>query len=153
MKTQRHLSLKLARAFSSDHKPAEKKPYRGKRPDLHCTYCDHPGHLRERCWILHPELKPKFEKQARDTRFFPKNHGHKANHVASATEGLLNFTANPAALINEFAAYIKLKQGNEQEAVTEDSTALLGKFTSFLAEADGITQHDVPGSSHQEADW
>ena len=118
-------TISESRVFATSLKPTEKKVYRGKRPDLYCTYCDHTGHLKERCWILHPELKPKFDKQARDTKFLPKNQVHKANHVASTSEGLLNFTANPATLINEFAAYLQLKQGNEQGNATENNTASL----------------------------
>lgn len=59
-------------------------------------------------------------------------------------ERLLNFTTNPVALINEFASYLQLKQGSEPEAVIGDSTALLGKFAGFIAEADGLAKNDIP---------
>ena len=48
-----------ARAFAAH------RPYKGKRPDLKCSHCEQigrtgVGHVKEKCWILHPKLKPKF---------------------------------------------------------------------------------------------
>jgi len=42
--------------------PSEEKSYKGKRPDLKCQHCHNIGHSIDRCWILHPEMKPKFSK-------------------------------------------------------------------------------------------
>lgn len=49
------------RAYLS-HPAPERKLCKGKRPDLKCEYCTAPGHSVDRCWSLHPELKPKFVK-------------------------------------------------------------------------------------------
>ena len=46
--------------YAGKHKPSDSRPYKGKNPHLKCSYCDVVGHVKERCWILHPELKPKF---------------------------------------------------------------------------------------------
>jgi len=40
----------------------EGKVYKGKRPDLKCQHCHNIGHTMDRCWSLHPEIKPKFNK-------------------------------------------------------------------------------------------
>jgi hypothetical protein len=40
----------------------EGKVYKGKRPDLKCQHCHNIGHKMDRCWSLHPEIKPKFNK-------------------------------------------------------------------------------------------
>lgn len=42
-------TISKSRAFTTSYKSSKKKVYKGKRHDLHCTYCDHPGHLKERC--------------------------------------------------------------------------------------------------------
>ena len=138
-----------ARAYDSNHKAVEERVYKGKRSDLKCTYCNGVGHSRDRCWILHPELKTKFSK---DHKSFPKtlhNYPHKANHVDSSST-VTNFTANPAALINEFAAFLHKKQmvGECEENISHGSsnqTALLGQFAGFLAESEGIAHQDIPG--------
>jgi hypothetical protein len=46
----------LARPFS------EGKTYKGKQPNLKCQHCHNIGHTIDRCWSLHPEIKPKFMK-------------------------------------------------------------------------------------------
>jgi hypothetical protein len=40
----------------------EGKVYKGKRSDLKCQHCHNIGHTIDRCWSLHPEIKPKFNK-------------------------------------------------------------------------------------------
>jgi hypothetical protein len=42
------------------------KPYKRRWPDLKCNYCHNLGHTIRRCCILHPELKPNFEKKKKD---------------------------------------------------------------------------------------
>nr|GFC98663.1 hypothetical protein [Tanacetum cinerariifolium] len=50
-----------ARVYSANAS-LEKKPYKGKHSDMKCGHCNVPSHSVDRCWILHPELKPKFTK-------------------------------------------------------------------------------------------
>ncbi|GJY64728.1 retrovirus-related pol polyprotein from transposon RE2 [Tanacetum coccineum] len=50
-----------ARVYSANAS-LDKKPYKGKRSDQKCGHCNVHGHSMDRCWILHPELKPKFTK-------------------------------------------------------------------------------------------
>lgn len=36
---------------------------KGKKPlRFHCDHCDRDGHSKERCWILHPQLRPNKDK-------------------------------------------------------------------------------------------
>ncbi|KAM1416298.1 hypothetical protein ACFX2I_007862 [Malus domestica] len=60
-------SVGETRAYASNHKSPESRVYKGKRSDLKCDHCLRIGHLgightKDRCWILHPMLKPKFNK-------------------------------------------------------------------------------------------
>ena len=48
--------------LEKNSKISESRPYKGKNPHLKCSYCDVVGRVEEKCWILHPELKPKFNK-------------------------------------------------------------------------------------------
>lgn len=89
------------------------KNYKSKRLDLKCTYCDVTSQAREKCQVLHPELKPKFPKEIKGHWKNSQTLTHKANHVAASTvfkpsiEGMMNFTSNPVALFNEFAVYLQ----------------------------------------------
>ncbi|KAB5527576.1 hypothetical protein DKX38_021423 [Salix brachista] len=112
------------------------KPYKGKRPDLKCTHCHNLGHTIGRCWALHPELKPDFDKEKGPQRGYDKR-AHAHAHAAACTTGKLcqndatNFSTNPAALLSDFATYLKEKGDTSSgDSSTSDSTALLGKFAA-----------------------
>jgi len=51
--------------YSQYRSLSENKAYKGKQPDSKCQYCHNIGHHVDRCWLLHPELKPKFAKDFR----------------------------------------------------------------------------------------
>jgi hypothetical protein len=51
--------------YSQYRSLSENKAYKGKRHDSKCQYCHNIGHHVDRCWLLHPELKPKFAKDFR----------------------------------------------------------------------------------------
>ncbi|CAN6677447.1 unnamed protein product [Malus baccata var. baccata] len=135
-------SIPDTKAYVSSNKHFEGKLYKGKRPNLKCNYYDSLGHTREMCWILHPKLRPKSLKETKGPQRQLNNNVYKTNHAfTSSTEGMVNFTANPAALINDFAAYLHNKQmhnnGDEAPATEANNhTTLLGKFASFLVEHD-----------------
>ncbi|RVW87112.1 Oligopeptide transporter 1 [Vitis vinifera] len=100
------------------HKNYEGKSIKGKRLDLKCEHCNAPGHTSDRCWVLHPELKPKFTKDKRGG-----DHKRGFNHKA-----------------NDFTTYLQEKRGHESlnEAAGQDQdkpTALLSKFAGFLADS------------------
>ncbi|XP_062006102.1 uncharacterized protein LOC133723306 [Rosa rugosa] len=68
--------------------------------------------------------------------------------AAPSIEGMMNSTANLAALINEFAAYLNKKQmhGRCEETImarNENHTALFGKFAGFVAETDCVPCEEV----------
>ena len=118
-RTVMNLSSKLdfseARAFVSHQRRYEEKGYKSKRSDLKCNHCNNLGHLVERCWDLHPELKPKFSRDGKGGHkpFQPSR--YKANSVNSvttnqSTNGLSTFTSSPVDLINEFASYLHARQ-------------------------------------------
>jgi hypothetical protein len=39
---------------------ANGRSFQGKRSELKCNCCHITGYLIDRCWQLHPEIKPKF---------------------------------------------------------------------------------------------
>ncbi|XP_062002391.1 uncharacterized protein LOC133720200 [Rosa rugosa] len=159
MNMESKTSASETRAYASNHRQAEAKVYKGKRPDLKCSYCEGIGHVRDRCWILHPEQKPKFLKEGKGSQ--KSWNPPKANLAATSStpsEGRLNFTANPTTLINEFVAYLSKKQmhsSSEEKDISgiEGHTALLGKFAGFLVETDCVPHEEASGSHHQEDDW
>ncbi|XP_068317167.1 uncharacterized protein [Pyrus communis] len=143
-----------ARAYFSNQKFGEERGYKGKKTGLKCSHCDAGGHSRDRCWILHPELKPKFPRDNKGVSKGSYNPSYKANHVATTSfDGALKFTTNPAALINEFAMFLHKKQGlGDSEGplnqCDNNQTALLGQFAGFLAGNEGVVQRDIPGILH-----
>lgn len=46
-------SIFETRAYVSNLRQVKEKTYKGKRPDLKCSYCDGIGHVKDRCWVLH----------------------------------------------------------------------------------------------------
>ncbi|KAM1087576.1 hypothetical protein ACFX2B_012935 [Malus domestica] len=120
----------------------------GKKADWKCSYCNRKGHLREKCWILHPELKPKFDREG--TMIKDGNGGitPKAFHSAcSSTDGMANFSTNHVSLINEFAVFLQKKQGSTEpdEMTPKNPTTMLGKFAGFLADSENTSKGNIPG--------
>ncbi|XP_068312597.1 uncharacterized protein [Pyrus communis] len=129
------------------------RKYKGKNPHLKCQHCNYTGHVKETCWILHPKLKSEFMKDNKGIQKLNRA-THRANNASASTSHgsntLKSFTAIPAALINEFAAYLQSKkEGNksDQTVIFEDgnSTALLGKFAGFLADTQHMPRDDMQG--------
>jgi len=56
-----------------------------------------------------------------------------------------NFSTNPYAFLNDFAAYLKEKGDPVMTASASNSMALLGKFASFLANSAHIPQENTKG--------
>ncbi|KAL6318011.1 hypothetical protein AAG906_031067 [Vitis piasezkii] len=93
-------------------------------------------HTSDRCWVLHPELKPKFTKDKRGGDH-KRGFNHKANVAAQTTD---SFFSNPMALLKDFTTYLQEKHGQESlnEAAGQDQdkpTALLSKFAGFLPDS------------------
>ena len=111
------------------------KSYKGKRADIKCQYYHNLGHHVDRCWLLHPEIKPKFAKDLRRQPRHASNHkSYLAHNHASSTE---TFSASPATLISEFANYWQGQGKSHDQSTSQDqkqSTALLSHFADFLAE-------------------
>ncbi|KAB2632525.1 hypothetical protein D8674_028772 [Pyrus ussuriensis x Pyrus communis] len=126
------------------------KRYKGKNPHLKCLHCDNIGHVRDKCWILHPELKPDFMKDKsapKTSRAHPRANTATSSSINNV-DTYQQFTANPAILLNEFAAYLQQKKGKEDGSVDHEdgsTTALMGKFAGFLADADYVPQTDLKG--------
>lgn len=134
-----------ARAYIT-RSSSEEKSYKGKRPDLKCEHCHIPGHSINRCWTLHPELKPKFSKDQKGGGYQKRIHDYKAH---MATHSLESFSSNPVALLNDFANYLQNRYG--QEAVQgrsinqekDQPAALLSQFAGFLADANSDTNEGI----------
>ena len=84
MNLEKNSKISESRVYVAKHKPSDSRPYKGKNPHLKCSYCDVVGHMEEKCWILHPELKPKFNK---DHKMIPSRQFHtgsyKPQHAAN----------------------------------------------------------------------
>ena len=138
-----------SRAFAANRSD---KPYKGKRPDLKCTHCERIGrsgigHTKEKCWVLYPELKPKFNEDHRNQKSSIRNTSFqnvKAN-ISNSSEDMSTFTAKPMTLINEFATYLQQKQESINGSDCGNTTAMLGKFAEFLAESNMVASKDIPG--------
>ncbi|KAM1227292.1 hypothetical protein ACFX2J_006522 [Malus domestica] len=89
------------------------KKYKVKHPNLKCQHCNYTSHAKETCWMLHLELKPDFMKDNKVSQRVNRN-VHRANHASTSSSNVSdtvkNFTANPAALMNEFALYLQRKK-------------------------------------------
>jgi len=57
--------ISKARVCPSNSKRFKDKRNKGRRSDFKCNYCNNLGHSTDHCWVLHPNLKPKF---ARDNK-------------------------------------------------------------------------------------
>jgi len=119
---------------------SENKAYKGKRPDSKCQYCHNLGHHMDRCWLLHPELKPKFTK---DFRRQPRRTNNSKSYLTHNNSNPTEiFSATPGTLISDFANYLQDKQvqgkSTDQQASQDQkqSAALLSHFADFLAETD-----------------
>nr|XP_028964618.1 uncharacterized protein LOC114827119 [Malus domestica] len=96
-----------ARVFTNNHKHTGENFFTRKKANWKCTYCNMNGHIREKCWILDPELKPKFDKEGRMIKKGKGIFPNALHSTSSLTGGLSNFTANPIDLINEFASFLQ----------------------------------------------
>ncbi|CAN6719124.1 unnamed protein product [Malus baccata var. baccata] len=143
--------LTETQAYALNYKNLEAKVYKGRNTHLKCKYCNSVGHVEDKCWELHPELKPKFNK---DGKMIPRSSQQFQPHFKAQ---LANFTANPLLLINEFAAYLQSKghgggshgQGNEESS----HIAMLGQFAGFHAGNEKVPKGEASGCSHHEDDW
>ena len=103
---------------------AEKGFFKGKRSNLKCAYCNSMGHSKDRCWGLHPELKPKDLQNRHNSHkqiFKPK-----ANVAAHISEPIYT---SPMSLLNEFASFLQEKRNQGSEgAAADESSAFLNNF-------------------------
>ncbi|EEF38438.1 conserved hypothetical protein [Ricinus communis] len=95
-----------AHAYLS-HQSLKSKAYKGKRPNLKCDYCNSLGHTIDRCWSLHPKMKPKALKDKKGG-----NSKQATNYKAHvATHKIDSFSSDPTALLKDFASYLQEKHG------------------------------------------
>ncbi|KAI4353704.1 hypothetical protein L6164_002635 [Bauhinia variegata] len=141
MKVEHKSPLSDTRAYATNHQPKRETYYKGKRPDLKCDHCHHLGHLIERCWVLHLELKPKFTKDKGPSK-------HRA-HVTETLQGdMVNYNSNPISFINEFVAYLQQKGDKDlSNPANLNSIALLGKFAGLLANSEHSSHGNNEGIS------
>uniref|UniRef100_A0A6N2MZF3 Integrase catalytic domain-containing protein n=1 Tax=Salix viminalis TaxID=40686 RepID=A0A6N2MZF3_SALVM len=134
------VNLPEGRAFAAQQYSHEKKFFKGKRPDLKCEYCNLTGHSQDRCWNLHPELKPKGfkDKHGGNQKRFPTHRAHLA-----ATDSI---PLSPISLLNEFANFLQGRNNFGREGtVNEEPTALLSKFAGLST--GGNSEHCQSGKS------
>ncbi|RVW28194.1 Retrovirus-related Pol polyprotein from transposon RE2 [Vitis vinifera] len=104
------------------HKNYEGKSIKGKRLDLKCEHCNAPGHTSDRCWVLHPELKPKFTKDKRGGDH-KRGFNHKANESLNEAAG--QDQDKPTALLSKFAGFLA-------DSNPENSQGIFTAFTTAL---------------------
>ncbi|PRQ34018.1 putative RNA-directed DNA polymerase [Rosa chinensis] len=142
-----------AMAFAANKSVTSDRTYKGKRPYLKCTHCEHIGrtgigHTRERCWILHPELKPKFNEDQKNQRGTIQRSSYISNlkaNFSNTSEEMMKFTSNPITIINEFATYLQKKQGSLESNENGSTTAMLGNFAGFLSKSNMASLEDILG--------
>ena len=132
-------------AEQSTPKFAEKQPFKGNRSTLKCSYCNSIGHQMDRCWVLHPELKPKnlgnrqqFPKE--NPKKFPRPRANVASHEPNYS--------SPMNLLNEFASFLQEKQNFGRNG-EEGSSAENGVASAFLSNF-GLTRESA-GLTHESA--
>ncbi|KAB2615107.1 hypothetical protein D8674_021695 [Pyrus ussuriensis x Pyrus communis] len=141
-------NIPKARAYITNE-----RKYKGKHPHLKCQHCNNTGHVKDTCWILHPELKPDFMKDNKGVQrvnHTPYRANHASTSISNKSDPFKNFTANPAELMNEFMSYLQGKKGGAGIDCTDSmeegtSTTLLGKFIGFLADTKPVPQKDMQG--------
>ncbi|CAL2230654.1 unnamed protein product [Prunus armeniaca] len=102
-----------SKAFVASAKKQASKNFKGKKGNMECCHCEQKGHTKDRCWILHPHLKPKFGKEGKGEQ------KHSANQV-SAADDFEKFTTNPSVFLGEFAAYLHQKNENPNHSGATD---------------------------------
>ena len=104
METKTNAGSSYSSAFVSSSKMSESKSFKSKKPNITCSYCGQKKHTRDRCWVLHPLLKPKFNKDKGS-----QNSEAKAAVCFNSVPNdiMANFTSNPSALLGQFATYLQ----------------------------------------------
>ena len=139
---RRKVMSRTTNSFNSDahayiSRPfSENKNYKGKRHEFKCQHCKNSGHTVDRCWNLHPELKPKFMKDHKGKLITP----HRANLATHSSD---SFTASPVTLLNEFANYLQTKQGQGTSAEQTQSGEFISKFADILAGANAENSQGI----------
>ncbi|KAI4332707.1 hypothetical protein L6164_017593 [Bauhinia variegata] len=107
MKVEHKSPLSDTRAYATNHQPKRETSYKGKRPNLKCHRCHHLGHLIERCWVLHPELKPKFAKdkgpskhRAHVTENLARRYGSGLPVLPNSPSTTANTSSNPISPVS-----------------------------------------------------
>ncbi|CAN6712609.1 unnamed protein product [Malus baccata var. baccata] len=162
MNTEHSPRLTDSQAYALNYRHSEAKVYRGRNTHLKCKYYDVVEHVEEKCWELHPKLKPKFTE---DGKMIPRS-SHQSHFKAqlaivhsppTMSQGSVEFMKSPLTLINEFAAYLQGKgHGGASSGPNNEGsnhTAMLGKFDWFLAGNEKVPCGEAPGCSHHEDNW
>lgn len=168
METKTNAGSSDSSAFVSSSKMSESKSFKSKKPNITCSYCGQKKHTRDRCWVLHPHLKPKFSKD-KGSQNSEANAAVCSNPVPN--DIMANFTSNPSALLGQFATYLQqhgssgnitqnggASQTDAHANIATNPLVLLGHFASFLqhlgkSENSPLDGTVASGSSHIEDDW
>ncbi|XP_070665303.1 uncharacterized protein [Malus domestica] len=119
-------SVPEARAYLTN-----KRKYKGKHLNLKCQHCNNIGHVKDTCWILHPELKPDFMKDNKGLqRVNRKKGGAGIDRADNIAEG------NTTALLGKFAGFLAdtkpVPQENMQDSgATNHMTNHVSKSQKF----------------------
>ena len=113
----------------------DKQHLKGNRPNLKCNYCNSMGHNMDRCWILHPDLKPRNlgNRQSGNQKKFGKSRANVAAYEPTHP--------SPMNLLNEFASFLEEKRNLEENGRN------LGRNWSSASSLQGLSL--PPSSSPQ----
>jgi hypothetical protein len=106
MPRNENLSSNMSGHIFSSKQTNNDRSFKGKNSELKCSCCHNTGHLVDRCWQLHPEIKLRF---ANERKGYQKRTNYKSHLTNLSTK---NFTTNPAALINDFSNYLQDKHNH-----------------------------------------
>lgn len=97
--------------------------FRGKKSSATSDYCGQRRHIKETCWILHPHLKPRNEKNAKSA------HGSAAKNVSSTNDYGNGVFSKTAPVSNSSQVTSKETYANHASL---NSLTLFGELTKLL---------------------
>ncbi|XP_021826816.1 uncharacterized protein LOC110767548 isoform X2 [Prunus avium] len=155
--TKSHTVTSESKAFVVDRR-------KGQRDPVKCDYCGQPRHTRNRCWILHPHLKPKngrdINKASTQSEKAVGPH-EKAAHQVTNEDSMIAATLTPAAVTSQLLQVLQKMSKPEASTSSTNSWALISQVTQLLQQMgksqtlslDASSASLASGPDHGEDDW
>lgn len=133
---------------------SEKRQFKWKKNNLKCEHCERTNHTKERCWVLYPHLKPKFNKNSKDSAGYKANQAiNPTHHISShdtssyqtnSTDATANLVSNPYVLLNQFAALLQ-QYGKPGKPTIDAPSSLVvsGILQAFMSSCNSNSKSNV----------